>query len=122
MEPLEGKRIGSKVGIHHRTQIYASSQWVTFKIELLGSTIIEGKEGEEIAKARPEIQRVTAPGTLKKKKKVSRRKDKSAGSYFAEQIRKLRTQKKKKKKGLIPLKRGSSAQFLKTLWKWKPDL
>ena len=69
MEPLEGKRIGSKVGIHRRTQICASSQWVTFKIELLGSTIIEGKEGEEIAKARPEIQRVTVPGTLKKKKK-----------------------------------------------------
>ena len=121
MEPLEGQRIGSKVGIHRRTQICTSSQWVTFKIELLGSTFIEGKEGEEIAKARPEIQRVTEPGTLKKKKKkrVSRRKDKSAGSYFAERIRKLRTQ--KKKKGLIPLKRGSSAQFLKTLWKWKPD-
>ena len=69
MEPLEGQRIGSKVGIHRRTQICTSSQWVTFKIELLGSTFIEGKEGEEIAKARPEIQRVTVPGTLKKKKK-----------------------------------------------------
>ena len=75
MEPLEGQRIGSKVGIHRRTQICTSSQWVTFKIELLGSTFIEGKEGEEIAKARPEIQRVTVPGTLKKKKKKSFKKE-----------------------------------------------
>lgn len=29
----------------------------------------EGQEGEEIAKARPKIQRITVPGTLKKKKK-----------------------------------------------------
>ena len=46
-----------------------------------------------MAKARPEIQRITVPGALKKKR-VSRRKDKSTGSYFAERIRKLRTLKK----------------------------
>lgn len=55
----------------------------------------EGQEGEEIAKARPKIQRITVPGTLKKKKKrVSRRKDKSTESYSAERMRKLRTKKK----------------------------
>ena len=55
----------------------------------------EGQEGEEIAKARPKIQRITVPGTLKKKKeRVSRRKDKSTESYSAERMRKLRTKKK----------------------------
>lgn len=37
------------------------------RLNFWGSTFIEGQEGEEIAKARPEIQRITVPGTLKKK-------------------------------------------------------
>lgn len=94
MEPLEGKRTGSKVGIHCRTQICASSQWVTFEIELWGSTFRgAGGRGDSKGKAK-DPEDYCARDVKKKKKRVSRRKDKSTESYSAERMRKLRTKKK----------------------------
>ena len=73
------------------------------------------QEEEEMAKVRPEIQRSIVPGTTKR---VSRRKDKSMGSNFAERIRKLRT----KKIWLNSTKKEEVLHsFKKTLWRWKPD-